>query len=36
LEILFKLTDLASAADDLLDKLLCDWIGYCESIGGLK
>ena len=35
LEIPFKLTDLASTAETL-DKLLCDWIGYCESIGGLK
>jgi len=26
----------ASDPDEILDKLLSDWIGYCESIGGLK
>jgi len=32
----FKLDDPASGPDEVLEKLLPDWIGYCESIGGLK
>ncbi len=36
LEVAFKVDDTAPAPDDTLDKLLSDWIGYCESIGGLK
>lgn len=36
LETLFNPNDATSAPDETLDKLLSDWIGYCESIGGLK